>query len=228
MKTTLFELMAVSAFATIDGCEVEKIVRLSEPHQLMGIAWCGGDDAAEFRDQELTFDAGQSDFQIVDVEGRSFTLACYGDRPLITLSDLAQARAVAAAGALHSMASSDEKARAIPFTLQAVTFDMAPQGTAIPAYLDGRRWNGWRMPYFPESSMAQLMALCPDVSYDADRDAYVISTDGAPEDSWAVHAETIQTADGQAIKTYPVGAGAWTWDVAHQGATDSLELNSTR
>jgi hypothetical protein len=103
------------------------------------------------------------------------------------------------------------------FQLKAVTFDGAPEGTAIPAYLNDRRWNGWRMPYFPESSIPLVLALFPDVSFDAELDACVIAE--PPEEPQTVNAETITTADGQRVKVYGVGAGSWTWDEAELPAT---------
>lgn len=103
----------------------------------------------------------------------------------------------------------------LAFELKAVTFDMAPEGTAIPAYLNERRWNGFRMPYFPESSMPLLMELCADVRRDPHCDAFIVCSDEAPEDAFTVPAEVIETADGQTVKVYPVGAGCWTWELAN-------------
>lgn len=98
------------------------------------------------------------------------------------------------------------------YQLSAVTFDCAPEGTAIPAYLNDLRWKCWRMPHFPESSMAQVMAVCTEVSYDPERDAYLVAHEDDPNDPWVVPAETITTADGQDVKVYAVGAGYWCWD----------------
>lgn len=95
------------------------------------------------------------------------------------------------------------------FKLSAVTIDVFAAVVKIPAYLNSKRWNGWRMPHFPESSMAQVLTLFPDVTYDAEQDAYMVPDDEGP---YPVRAETITTADGQTVKVYPVGAGSWCWD----------------
>lgn len=213
MKTTLFELLAVTSFATIDGCEVDKHVAPSAPHHRYGMGWLRGDEAAEFCDQELNIEPGQEEFEIHDVEGVAFTLSCFGERPRIGPTEIMAARQAKQADAL-SLKDAASRQASSGYTLRPVTFDCAPGGTAIPAYLDHRRWNGWRMPYFPASSMPQVMAVCGDVSYDEARDVYVIRSDESPEDASEVPAETITTSSGEEIKVYPVGAGAWTWDVA--------------
>lgn len=100
------------------------------------------------------------------------------------------------------------------YQLGAVTLDMAPEGTSIPAYLNGQRWNGWQTPQFPVASMPQVMELVGCVTYDADRDAYIVKESDDPEDEWVVEAQMIETADGQQVKTYGVGAGSWTWETA--------------
>lgn len=164
-------------------------------------------------------------------EGKNVTLAAVLRQALDALTGLPSAGDVYPA----SLAEAQSKARAaietqltamglsttqasrrdpMTYELKAVTFDLAPEGTAIPAYLNERRWNGFRMPYFPECSMPMVMQLCADVRRHPDIDAYVICSDEAPEDAMTVPAETIRAADGADVKVYPVGAGAWVWELA--------------
>lgn len=203
MKATLFELLAVTAFATVDGCEVDKFDAPAASGDRYRLTWCGGDYAAEFADQELTIAAGQDDFLVKDIEGTEYTLGCYGERPRIQPHDIVAARRQPTGNVKPSA-----------FFLKNVSFDCAPEGTSIPAYVNDKRWNGWLMPHFPESSMPLVMAVCGDVSYDAQRDVYAVRSDEAPEDAFEVPAETITTAEGLEVKVYPVGAGSWTWESA--------------
>lgn len=203
MRTTLFELLAVTAFATLDGFEVDEFVAPAEQGQRYVLRCCRGDFAAEFYDQELDISEGQDDFAIKDYEGNEVSLGCFGERPRIQPQHIIEARI-----------QSQHTDKPSSFFLKNVAFDCAPAGTSIPAYVNDKRWNGWLMPYFPVSSMPVVMAVCGDVSYDEGRDVYVVRSDEAPEDAFEVPAETITTADGLKIKVYPVGAGAWTWEAA--------------
>lgn len=76
-------------------------------------------------------------------------------------------------------------------------------------WMDGRRWNGWAMPYF-ERREAERVAGLFDARYDAGRDAYITISQDGEEEVWA--AVDITVADGTSIRAYPIGAGAWIWD----------------
>lgn len=93
-----------------------------------------------------------------------------------------------------------------------VTGDWLPPETALAAYSDGQRWNGWEMPHFEKEEADRLAALTGDLRYDPERDAFVQRIDGggdSDEDVWT--AQTIRVA-GADVKVYAIGAGSWCWD----------------
>lgn len=96
------------------------------------------------------------------------------------------------------------------FSLGAVSAEWLPEDLKVPAYTNGQRWNGWAMPHFPAAAAHGLLAHMPGLRYDSGRDAFVSkSYDDEVEDE-AFAAETL-VIDGQAVKTYAIGAGSWCW-----------------
>lgn len=82
----------------------------------------------------------------------------------------------------------------------------------VPAYSNGRRWNGWAMPYFTIESGKSLLGFMPDLRYDSQRDAFISKAyddDQAEEEVFP--AETL-VIDGRPIQTYAIGAGFWCWE----------------
>jgi hypothetical protein len=98
----------------------------------------------------------------------------------------------------------------------------------VEAYvIAGERWNGWEMPHFTRANADLLMALwnaageklaedpkaCLQsvMSYDAERDAYIVTF---PEDEQATETFEIENilVDGEYVRVYAIGAGSWTWD----------------
>lgn len=87
----------------------------------------------------------------------------------------------------------------------------ADKDVTFPAYLDGRRWNGWSMPYFTKrDAMDMLTASGNDWQFAPEIDAFVIQQDGSDEPE-VYKGEDIATPYGTR-HVYPVGAGCWTWE----------------
>lgn len=98
------------------------------------------------------------------------------------------------------------------FSLVAICAEWLPDDMKVPAYSNGRRWNGWAMPYFTIESGKSLLGFMPDLRYDSQRDAFVSKAyddDQAEEEVFP--AETL-VIDGRPIQTYAIGAGFWCWE----------------
>ncbi len=98
------------------------------------------------------------------------------------------------------------------FSLVAIGADWLPDDMKVPAYSNGRRWNGWVMPYFTIEAARSLLPFMPDLSYDSMRDAFVSAPDDQAEEE-AYCAATL-VIDRLPIKTYAIGAGSWCWLLA--------------
>ena len=106
-------------------------------------------------------------------------------------------------------------------------FVLAESEERFVGWTDGRLWNGWEMPHFTRANADLLMALwnaageklaedpkaCLQsvMSYDAERDAYIVTF---PEDEQATETFEIENilVDGEYVRVYAIGAGSWTWD----------------
>jgi hypothetical protein len=97
-------------------------------------------------------------------------------------------------------------APASSFARRHVSGEWLPEDLRLPAYTDGRRWNGWAMPYFEFEVAKQLLDHMDDLRYDADKDAFVNTSD----DDETFEATTVEV-DAISIKVYPIGAGCWCW-----------------
>ncbi|ABO59901.1 hypothetical protein LA345_39795 (plasmid) [Burkholderia vietnamiensis] len=122
-------------------------------------------------------------------------------------------------GFLHRMnrAEFDQKftvAQPAPFARVNVTGDWLDDGVSLPAYSDGRRWNGWAMPYFTREEGTRLATLIGCMRFDADRDAFVARLEGDDEDY--VFASVRIHVDAADIVAYPIGAGCWCWEDADE------------
>lgn len=90
---------------------------------------------------------------------------------------------------------------------------------ALFAYSNGRRWNGWAMPYFTLDQAKLISRNVPGLRYDEEADAFIYrnTEDGAEAANAADHQdeERIEpvtiAVDGEPVKAYPVGAGSWCW-----------------
>lgn len=95
------------------------------------------------------------------------------------------------------------------YKLMAVSAEWLPDDARVPAYTNGRRWNGWGMPHFTLEVAQGLVEFMPDLKYDKDRDAFTWRAEPDMEEE-VFQAEAI-LVDGEAVKVYPVGAGSWCW-----------------
>lgn len=99
--TTLCALMQVCDSAVIDGFEVDEfsgsddlagLMRSSNAPKLDGpffrLEWCGGDESAVFAEQTVEFEEGATSFEITDVEGTTYSIEIFGERPHLVPSDV--------------------------------------------------------------------------------------------------------------------------------------------
>lgn len=78
-------------------------------------------------------------------------------------------------------------------------------------WTDGKRWNGWAMPFF-EREQAELVMRClsPEGQFDPTRDCFITATSPDEPEEWK--GTTIILPDGGEAQVYPIGAGSWIWD----------------
>jgi hypothetical protein len=83
----------------------------------------------------------------------------------------------------------------------------------IPGYnLEGALWNGWSMPYFTKEGADQVCDEVPSLSYDSEKDRYVMTNEESGEDPDYWEAEMINIEGLGDVKVYAIGAGFWCWD----------------
>ena len=129
----------------------------------------------------------------------------------------------AASADLFRLVDEAERTRAV---YRRAKFTLADSEDKFRGWTDGRAWNGWEMPHFEMAEAERLMLWLGDkrARFDAERDAFVTLSQDGEEEVWAGEAITI--SDGTAVKVYPVGAGAWTWDADEaRSARDSMKAN---
>lgn len=108
----------------------------------------------------------------------------------------------------------------LPFKAARFDADWLPNDFLLEGYTDGRRWNGWAMPYLRLDQAQRLLAHMPDLRYDAGRDAFIQTiAEYDPPDNEDVFEACWISVDGHAIKVYAIGAGSWCWDMTLLGAT---------
>lgn len=98
------------------------------------------------------------------------------------------------------------------FSLVAISADWLPSDLNVPAYSNGRRWNGWAMPHFTIEAAQSLLKFMPDLRYDSERDAFISAHDGQAEEE--LYFSVTLVIDGRPIKTYAIGSGCWCWEFA--------------
>ena len=98
------------------------------------------------------------------------------------------------------------------FKLSAVTADWLFESpvASIPAYLNGRRWNGWAVPYFTlENAMLVVQHSAGVLEWAGDAIRIVPDPNYCIEEAFVL-AEVI-FVDGQAVKVFQLCDG-WCWD----------------
>lgn len=95
--------------------------------------------------------------------------------------------------------------------LSKVYFEGCDLADAIPAYLGQERWNGYERPYFPDSSMEQVLRLCDGVTRDVESGHYRMADLNEPTETWIEEPQVVLTETGQRISAYGIGVGSWCW-----------------
>lgn len=91
----------------------------------------------------------------------------------------------------------------------------------------GRRWNGWAMPYFEFEEAMRYAKDSGNTRYEPELDAFVTVMEGQEDDPGVDEATVIRVRGRGPIKTYPIGAGSWTWS-EWRGDEGSEELEGAR
>lgn len=94
------------------------------------------------------------------------------------------------------------------FNLIGVKADWLPDDLKLYAYSQGRRWNGWAMPWFELAAAKELLQYINELRWNAEPDEFRL-TPGEPEDAWK--GEDVQVGN-RTLHLYPIGAGSWCWD----------------
>lgn len=99
--------------------------------------------------------------------------------------------------------------------------DVLDDDIIFEGWSDGTVWNGWSKPYFEfdeaQKLLANLIAAHHQHNdpiqawYDEqeDRFCFILELGGEAE---CYSAELIETDEGQVLKVYPIGTGAWVWN----------------
>jgi hypothetical protein len=96
-------------------------------------------------------------------------------------------------------------------------------------WTNGRRWNGWAMPYFELEEAQRYAKDSGNTTYDEARDAFVTIQEGHDEPE--VDEPTMIKIRGRRdpVKVYPIGAGAWIWSEAgEEEGEEEEELEGKR
>lgn len=69
-------------------------------------------------------------------------------------------------------------------------------GVTFSAYSNGRRWNGWAMPYFTRESGLRVCEIVDNLRYDESQDAFVAPSD---DESDEVFRSQTLVVEGKAV-----------------------------
>lgn len=108
------------------------------------------------------------------------------------------------------------------YKLVNITAEWLNEGVTIPAYWNGKRWNGWATPWFPVSSLPLLAVNMPSVlAYDAaSGDLTFLDPNGEFDDGNPLMEKDIYL-DGHPIPV--VGFDGWCWEIAGDDDDDDAE-----
>ena len=99
-----------------------------------------------------------------------------------------------------------------------VTGDWCDPGESYPAWWDGRRWNGWIVPYFEPTTVAAMSTSA------AFSNLYQFGlTWAAAQGDDGVETfllEYIELQPGTATTLYGIGARSWCWELAEELAEE--------
>jgi hypothetical protein len=92
-------------------------------------------------------------------------------------------------------------------------FTLAESEQTFEGWTNGQVWNGWSMPRFEYRVGVEILRFiqAEGARFELQSDAFVTISQDGEQEIW--QAEEITISDGSRIKAYPVGAGAWMWEV---------------
>lgn len=93
-------------------------------------------------------------------------------------------------------------------------FEIDGMRPSFPGYhIVGKYWNGWEMPCFQKAAAERVMKkFYRKVTYDKKTDTFWGLNDDYNE--WEGWPGKDITVAGKKVHVYPIGAGAWIWDLA--------------
>lgn len=93
----------------------------------------------------------------------------------------------------------------------------------LPCHSNGNVWNGWGMPEFELATAMALAEKMPELRYDEPSDSFIWSPSDDPEE-WERYGGREIISEDRLVKTYPIGAGSWTWQACETAtANERLE-----
>lgn len=99
--------------------------------------------------------------------------------------------------------------------------DLLGSDISFQGWTDGSLWNGWSKPLFEFNEAQKLLDTLTraykqaneplQAWYDSEEDSFyfILQEETEPE---GYPAEVIEAEEGQKLKVYPIGAGAWVWE----------------
>ncbi len=90
----------------------------------------------------------------------------------------------------------------------------------VEGWTDETLWNGWSRPMFELAEAKKLLGALADAYkqlgtsdrawYDEGNDSFCFVLEGSPEPE--CYPSEIIEVEGQELKVYPIGTGAWIWE----------------
>ena len=93
--------------------------------------------------------------------------------------------------------------------------DGCDESPIYKGYTDGKRWNGWAMPYFEEEVAKSVVANSANIGDDfrhiPEHDMFIMKF--LMQDEEETFEATEILINGEVKKVYAIGAGSWTWSI---------------
>jgi hypothetical protein len=105
---------------------------------------------------------------------------------------------------------SAEEQESIPWRRS--TFEIEGVDERFSGWTDGRRWNGWAMPFFEFSEAERVFQVLTQGkgAFDSERDCFSIRNTDGEDETW--EGKQVPTLGEKIVKVYAIGAGSWIWD----------------
>lgn len=99
-----------------------------------------------------------------------------------------------------------------PSPWMAASFSIDDMEEVFEGFTNGRRWNGWEVPYFTREVAERVMKTfgCDEFSLTWDGDTIVHTDSAYPDEAQRIEPQTI-VVDGVSHTVWQVGDG-WVWD----------------